>query len=506
MAEPDPEKEIEVAYELPDGWMWVRLSDVINDFQPGFACGARDDRGYVQLRMNNIGLDGRVVLEKTLKVPIEKTNMEKYNLRMGDILFNNTNSVELIGKTALFRDEVQKCVFSNHITRIRSDTRLINSKYLLNVFINGYNRGIFQMMCHRFVGQAGISRKKLLEHTFPLPPLHEQHRIVTKLETLLAQVNRSKDHLAKVPPLIKRFRQSVLAAACSGRLTEDWRREHPDVEQASELLNRIREERIQRYDEECRKAEAEGRRQSKKPKNIELKKYETNEMNAVPINWAFVNLDFISTKVTDGEHLRPNVAPKGIPFLSAKDVRDDAISFENPLYVSKADSMKFRARCNPEKGDILIVSRGATVGRTCIVNTVKEFCLLGSVILIKVVDSVLSKYVLFTVKSLEVQKKLDDMSGSTAQQAIYLKDVKKLDFFLPPLPEQHEIVKRLETLFHFADEVEQRVAAATDHTNHLTQSILARAFLGELVPQDPHDEPASVLLEQIKQERAKNGM
>ncbi len=65
MAESDPEKEIEVAYELPEGWVWVRLSDVINDFQPGFACGARDDRGYVQLRMNNIGLDGRVVLEKT---------------------------------------------------------------------------------------------------------------------------------------------------------------------------------------------------------------------------------------------------------------------------------------------------------------------------------------------------------------------------------------------------------------------------------------------------------
>jgi type I restriction enzyme S subunit len=102
---------MEEPYKLPDGWVWARLSDVINDFQPGFACGARDDRGYVQLRMNNIGLDGKVVLDKTLKVPTEKTNMEKYNLRMGDILFNNTNSVELIGKTALFMDEINDCVF-----------------------------------------------------------------------------------------------------------------------------------------------------------------------------------------------------------------------------------------------------------------------------------------------------------------------------------------------------------------------------------------------------------
>lgn len=74
---------MEEPYKLPDGWAWARLSDVINDFQPGFACGVRDDRGYIQLRMNNIGLDGKVVLDKTLKVPTEKTNMEKYNLRRG---------------------------------------------------------------------------------------------------------------------------------------------------------------------------------------------------------------------------------------------------------------------------------------------------------------------------------------------------------------------------------------------------------------------------------------
>ena len=83
-----------------------------------------------------------------------------------------------------------------------------------------------------------------------LPPLAEQHRIVAKLEALLAQVNTAKDHLAAVPPIIKRFRQSVLAAACTGRLTEDWRREHPDVEPANELLERIREGRVRKYEDE----------------------------------------------------------------------------------------------------------------------------------------------------------------------------------------------------------------------------------------------------------------
>ena len=332
MTEPSPEKEIEVAYELPDGWIWVRLSDVISDFQPGFACGARDDRGYVQLRMNNIGLDGRVVLEKTLRVPIEKTNMGKYNLRIWDILFNNTNSVELIGKTALFRDEVQNCVFSNHITRIRSDTQLINSKYLLNVFINDYNSGIFQMMCHRFVGQAGISRKKLLEYTFPLPPLPEQHRIVAKLEALLAQVNRSKDHLAEVPPLIKRFRQSVLAAACSGRLTEDWRREHPDVEPASEFLNRIREERIRRYDEECQKAEADGRRKPKKPKNIEPQVVDAEGLPELPEGWVWTTIGAVSEKIHYGYTEKASNEPLGPKFLRITDIQNNNVNWDSVPY------------------------------------------------------------------------------------------------------------------------------------------------------------------------------
>ena len=502
MAEPSLEKEIEGAYVVPDGWIWCKLGEVCENNPKSTNLSDFDQ----SLPTTFVPMTAVDQIEGTIKtpeiLPLGKARKGHTQFIENDVIFARITPCMENGKAAIAKNLENGLGFGSTEFHVIRPPDEILPEYIFYFIRQVSFRNKASAHFTSTVGQMRVPKAFMLAASFPFPPLNEQHRIVAKLETLLAQVNRSKDHLVNVPPLIKRFRQSVLAAACSGRLTEDWRREHPDVEPASELLNRIREERIQRYEEECRKAEAEGRRKPKKPKNIELKKYETNEMNGVPINWAFVNLDFISTKVTDGEHLRPNVTPKGIPFLSAKDVRDDGISFENPLYVSKADSMKFGARCNPEKGDILIVSRGATVGRTCIVNTAKEFCLLGSVILIKVVYLVLSKYVLFTVKSLEVQKKLDDMSGSTAQQAIYLKDVKKLDFFLPPLSEQHEIAKRVETLFHFADEVEQRVAAATTHTNYLTQSLLARAFRGELVPQDPSDEPASVLLERIKQARA----
>jgi type I restriction enzyme S subunit len=227
--------------ELPEGWVWCKIENFISDFQPGFACGARDNCGYVQLRMNNIGLDGGVVLEKILKVPIEKTNIEKYNLCMGDILFNNTNSVELIGKTALFRDEIQNCVFSNHITRIRPDVRVVTPKFLLYLFNDAYNKGIFRMMCHRFVGQAGISREKLLEHTLPLPPLLEQRAIVERVERLFHFADEVEQRVTAATTHANHLTQSILARAFRGELVP----QDPNDEPASVLLERIKHERAE---------------------------------------------------------------------------------------------------------------------------------------------------------------------------------------------------------------------------------------------------------------------
>jgi len=244
------EIESEDLLELPEGWIWCKLGDIIIDFQPGFACGTRDERGYVQLRMNNIGLNGKVVLEKTLKVPIEKTNLEKYDLRFGDILFNNTNSVELIGKTVLFREEIENCTFSNHITRIRPDKWLINSEFFLNLFINEFNKGVFRMMCHRFVGQAGISREKLLNHKLPLPPFSEQQVIVERLDKLFHFADEVEQRYQKAHAHLEKLTQSILAKAFRGELVP----QDPNDEPASVLLERIKQERAKKEkDKKARK-------------------------------------------------------------------------------------------------------------------------------------------------------------------------------------------------------------------------------------------------------------
>src|SRR5689334_7069096 len=97
-----------------------------------------------------------------------------------------------------------------------------------------------------------------------------------------------------------------------------------------------------------------------------------------PPMWNVVTLEKICSKITDGEHLKPTITSNGIPFISAKDILDDGLDFNNVSHISEKDAQRFRKKCNPEKGDILIASRG-TIGKSCIVNTDKIFCLLGSV-------------------------------------------------------------------------------------------------------------------------------
>ena len=100
--------------ELPDGWRWVKLGDVITHVQPGFACGKRDSDGVVQLRMNNVTTGGRFNWDELTRIPSGFRDMSKHWLRPGDVLFNNTNSAELVGKSALFQGFVEPVVYSNH--------------------------------------------------------------------------------------------------------------------------------------------------------------------------------------------------------------------------------------------------------------------------------------------------------------------------------------------------------------------------------------------------------
>ena len=158
---------------LPDGWKWVKLVEVISEAQPGFACGERSASGVIQLRMNNVDTRGNITWNDFLRVPCNANQLDKYQLIADDVLFNNTNSVELVGKSALFTNHTEPVVYSNHFTRLRGDKSKIIAAYLTACLIYHWNSKTFERICNRWIGQSAVKNEKLFALQIPLPPLHD---------------------------------------------------------------------------------------------------------------------------------------------------------------------------------------------------------------------------------------------------------------------------------------------------------------------------------------------
>lgn len=297
----------------------------------------------------------------------------------------------------------------------------------------------------------------------PLAPKNEQRRIADKLDTVLTRVDAVQNRLARITPLLKRFRQSVLAAATSGRLTEDWRR--------------------------LRGVDSNSFTSDQPPPELSDLK--------IPSTWSWKSVKEISSKVTDGVHKKPNYLDKGIPFLNVSNLTAGiGINFDKIKFISKEDHNEFCKRTKPEKDDILI-SKDGTLGVVRRIQADTEFSIFVSLALVKPLDKRQSKYleIAFSSPHLQIQMK----GVGTGIQHIHLTDLRKDLIPLPPFEEQTEIVRRVEILLAYADRLEARLQSAQTAAERLTPALLAKAFRGELVPQDPNDEPATELLRRLRE-------
>jgi len=337
---------------------------------------------------------------------------------------------------------------------------------------------------------------------------------------MTALLTESLPLLAGAPNGIKKLRELILELAVRGKLVQ----QDPSDEPASELLKRIAEEKARLV--------AEGKIKKQKPL-AEIA--EDEKPFELPRGWQWFRLAKGVIKLTDGEHLSPPKAPSGMPLLTAKDVTDSGVLFESTQFVTVENGLKYRERCNPDRGDILICSRG-TIGRCAAVETDQVFCLMGSVILVKPSVNTFYRYMLRYLQTTLAQQWMLGASSATAVSALYLKDVANCLVPLPPLAEQHRIVAKVDELMALCDRLEAQQADAesahaqlvralldsltqtsdaTDfatnwqrlaehfHTlfttessiDKLKQTLLQLAVLGKLVPQEPDDEPVACLLQ-----------
>jgi len=370
----------------------------------------------------------------------------------------------------------------------------------------------FYLLKNTTLPDKGYSRhfKFLKELSFRVAPLNEQKRIVDKIEELQARSRRAREALETVPDLLEQLRQSILAAAFRGDLTKEWRkRQAGDLEPASELLKRIRVERRKRWEEsELEKLKGKGltgdkldevfakqRKKYKEPSPVD-----TSNLPELPEGWCWTTIEQISSKVVDGVHKKPNYVEKGIPFVTVKNLTaGPGISFERLNYISPEDHAEFTKRADPAPRDLL-VSKDGTLGVIRVVDTDTTFSIFVSVALIKPIDKKTTSWLDIALRSPQGQERL--VATGSGLQHIHLRDLRATLLPFPPLEEMKEIEQEVSNLFRFVDDVEILLINSSKYTQSLDQSILSKAFLGELVPQNPEDEPASVLLESIRAKRA----
>ena len=227
-------------------------------------------------------------------------------------------------------------------------------------------------------------------------------------------------------------------------------------------------------------------------------------MSQLPINWSVVLLGTVANKLVDGSHNPPAKSDEGHPMLSARNINERQIVFDDFRLIEPSAFEVENRRTDIAPGDVLLTIVGA-IGRSAVVPVgLPKFTLQRSVAVIEPSKAIDPSFLSYVFEGPTLQAWLYDNAKGTAQKGIYLKKLATAEIPLPPLPEQHRIVAKIDSLFARSKRARQHLEHVVQATSarklidKLEQAILAKAFRGELVPQDPNDEPASVLLERIR--------
>lgn len=492
---------------LPSGWDRTTLGEVLSilrgvSYTKDVASSSPSEGLVPILRATNIS--EKLTFGDFVYVPEKYVSAEQF-LRPGDIVVAaSSGSRKLVGKAVQLTSEWRGS-FGAFCYALRPADKVCSKLLAYYLQTSDYRNKISDLSAG--VNINNLKREHIAGIDFPFPPHAEQSRIVEEIEKHFTRLDAAVAGLKRVRANLKRYRASVLKAACEGRLVpteaELAKAEGRDYEPADRLLSRILKERREKWEaDQLAKMRAQGKSpkdEKWKVKYIEPSAPQPDNLPAIPAGWAWVKADQVCTQITDGEHIQPRYQPQGLPMLTAKHVRGGYVDFTDAGLIAEHDFQNCLKRCAPQEEDVLVVSVGATTGRAAIVGNVRPFAIVRSVLMLRPI--ITPRFLLRWIQSPWCQTWISRASGSSAQAHLYISDTKNIPVPLPPLAEQHRIVAEVERRLSVVEELEATVEANLKRAERLRQSILKRAFEGRLVPQDPADEPAGALLERIRSER-----
>lgn len=454
-------------FSLPEGWVWATVHDVVVDAQSGFASGKKNVRdGIKHLRMNNISEACTLDLASVITVP-KGLAKPRHILRPGDVIFCHTNSLKLVGKTALFDRADGAYAFSNHLTRLRVAAYGPPPEWLWYWLATLWRQRYFETRAKQWVNQATIQRDTLLSTPIPVAPLIEQQRIVAHINRILALNRVAKTRLERFPILVRQFRKSILEKAFRGELTE----RSPNDEPASVLLERV-----------------------KNGKGFQTKETQAmvETLPSIPSSWKWTTLGTITDVEmgTSPPGSSYNHEGIGTPLLNGP------TEFGPKYPVPIQWTTKPTKTC--VRNDILICVRGNTTGRMNFAD--RSYCIGRGLAAIRPVSDVIDRRLIFYFLSHKTSEVIERTTGSTFPN-LPKERLRSFPIPLPPPNEQAKLVSTIEVALDNSQLIEKSSAMSYRLAELLERSVLMRAFHGELVPHTANDEPPFNLLEKVKDER-----
>lgn len=451
---------------LPKDWRVGYVGDFVDEIQPGFASGKhnKEGTGIPHIRPFNINRQGKLDLSEIKSVAPDS---DVKRLRTDDVLFNNTNSPELIGKTTAITS-AGDWGFSNHMTRIRfkDDVSPKFASYQLHFL---WMVGYFLHNCVKHVNQASISSKTLANAVpFIAPPIDQQELVVAEIEKQFSRLDEAVTNLKRIKANLKRYKAAVLKAAVEGRLVETEaeiaRHESRSYETGEQLLQRILETR---------------RRQWKaKGKYKEAHALNNEELCDLPEGWAWASLEqinFANRPCAYGVLQPGEDVSNGVLLVRVGDINDGRVDLTALKQISSKIADRY-PRTKLEGGEFLITLVGA-IGRTA----VTPYSLAGSNVaravgVVPLSNEINPHWVEIWFRNPAKIAEMTSKSHEVARKTLNLEDVRVASVAIPPQNEQERIVVEVDRRLSLVREIEKQIDSDIVRAERLRQAVLANAF------------------------------
>ena len=478
--ETSSKEDFEKLQPLPQGWVWTNLGD-LTFIQNGYAFKSYDYKknGIPLLRISNIENhqvnfdENSVFLDECYK-----NDFQYFLVGKGDIVIALSGATT--GKYGIYKNDYF-ALLNQRVGRIVFFSPLLIDPLYIQFYMEILRANILKKAYG--MAQPNISTAEIAEFYISLPPLSEQHRIVARIEELFTQLDAGVASLLKAQAQLKRYRQAVLKAAFEGRLTQEWREEHKGkIENFRDYL----------------KKNWETYHKGKKFKFID-----SSELPKIPEAWNWLSFEQVSQRVVVG-HVGPikhEYIENGVPFLRSQNVRENRFDPTGLKFISTEFHKKLK-KSSLIPNDVLII-RSGSIGISCVVpENIKEANCCDLTV-VKQPFGILPKLAAYYMNSI-AQRRVHAQKVGVALIHFNTKVLASMPIPIPPIEEQKIILAEIERYLSIAEKVEFSIETSLRQADSLRQSILKRAFEGKLVPQNPNDEPASVLLERIKAEKARH--